>query len=602
MKYPLPKLDLVGSPGESAGAMENWGAILYTQTYILVDPRLSSERERQQVFSVIAHEMAHQWFGDLVTMAWWDDLWLNEGFASWMASKASDHFHPEWKPLLGALSDKDEALKLDARSSTHPIVQPVETVAQAEQAFDAITYQKGEAVIRMLEAYAGQDNWRTGVRAYMARHQYGNTISDDLWREIDAAAGKPVSQVAADFTRQPGVPLLGVIGEPGALQVSQGRFGVDAGSKSPLTWRVPVGDPAASGGQRLVSGAKPSPLPAAALIVNAGQTGYYRTLYAPRAFAALAQRYPTLPAADQIGALDDAIALGLAGYAPIADGLALGAALPTGADPEVWNNAGPRLAGFDLYYEAGPRREAYRAWVSGRLSPVLALLGWDARPGEPSNAGVLRESLIGTLSLLDDPATVAEARRRMAGAQRDPATLTGGLRDPVIAAVARHADPAAFDALLAQARLSKDPLERNKLFAALATVGDPALAQRMLDFAISPDAPSNTATRLIGTVAQQHPDLAWSFTLAHIDQIAKGAGALTRTIFIPAIAGASTDARRADELTAYAAANIPADAQGAVRVAVARIRYAAEIKARRIPEIDAWIDAHAPTQGTRAGG
>ena len=187
-KYPLPKLDLVAAPGDVSGSMENWGAILFSQTNIVYDPRLSSVGDQQTVYRVIAHEMAHLWSGDLVTMAWWDDLWLNEGFASWMSTKATDHFHPEWRPLLSALADKDEAMRLDARISTHPIVEPVATVAQAEQAFDAITYKKGEAVIRMLETYAGPDAWRDGVRAYMAEHAYGNATSDDLWRAIDKAA------------------------------------------------------------------------------------------------------------------------------------------------------------------------------------------------------------------------------------------------------------------------------------------------------------------------------------------------------------------------------------------------------------------------------
>ena len=190
--------------------MENWGAILFSQTNVVVDPRLSSAGDQQVVYRVIAHEMAHLWSGDLVTMAWWDDLWLNEGFASWMATKATDHFHPEWRALLQRIGDKDEAMLLDARPATHPIVRRIATVAQAEQAFDPITYKKGEAVIRMLEAYAGPDAWRDGVRAYMAEHAYGNATSDDLWRAIDKAAGKPVSAVARDFTTQPGVPLIHV--------------------------------------------------------------------------------------------------------------------------------------------------------------------------------------------------------------------------------------------------------------------------------------------------------------------------------------------------------------------------------------------------------
>jgi aminopeptidase N len=154
--------------------------------------------------------MAHQWFGDLVTMAWWDDLWLNEGFASWMESRATEHFHPEWNAALTAVGSREYAMSMDALQTTHPVVQHVETVEQASQAFDAITYQKGEAVIRMLEAYVGPDAWRAGVRAYMKKHAHGNTVSDDLWREIEAAAGKPITDIAHDFTLQPGVPLITV--------------------------------------------------------------------------------------------------------------------------------------------------------------------------------------------------------------------------------------------------------------------------------------------------------------------------------------------------------------------------------------------------------
>ena len=209
--YPLPKLDLIAGPGSSQffGAMENWGAIFYFERDLLIDPRLATQRNRQQVYLTIAHEMAHQWFGDLVTMAWWDDLWLNEGFASWMENKVTDHFHPEWKVWLQELDDKDEAMRTDARAGTHPIITPINDVLQAGGAFDEITYQKGAAVIRMLEAYVGEDAFRAGVRRYIAAHAYGNTVTDDLWREIDPVSpGRPISQIAHDFTLQAGVPLV----------------------------------------------------------------------------------------------------------------------------------------------------------------------------------------------------------------------------------------------------------------------------------------------------------------------------------------------------------------------------------------------------------
>ncbi|WP_229507659.1 M1 family metallopeptidase [Massilia sp. Dwa41.01b] len=219
VRYPLPKLDNVAGPGRSQffGAMENWGAIFTFEYALLLDPAISTQRDKQEIFATAAHEMAHQWFGDLVTMRWWDDLWLNEGFASWMESRMTARLHPEWNTALDTVNGRDAAMRRDALATTHPVVQHVATVEQASQAFDEITYQKGEAVIRMLEAYVGEDAWRRGVRAYMREHAYGNTASNDLWRQIERAAARPVTQIAHDFTLQPGVPLVRV-----ALPVCKG--------------------------------------------------------------------------------------------------------------------------------------------------------------------------------------------------------------------------------------------------------------------------------------------------------------------------------------------------------------------------------------------
>ncbi|WP_421931957.1 M1 family metallopeptidase [Phenylobacterium sp.] len=593
VKYPLPKLDLIGAPGEAAGAMENWGAILYTQSYIVVDPKLSTAADRQTVFNVVAHEMAHQWFGDLVTMAWWDDLWLNEGFANWMAVKASDHFHPEWRPLLTAQADKDDALKLDSKASTHPVVQTINTVAQAEQAFDAITYQKGEAVIRMLEGYAGPDAWRDGVRAYMAAHAYGNTASRDLWAAIDKAAGKPISAIAHDFTLQPGVPLIALAsGSPPTL--SQGRFGTDEASKAPLTWRVPVRAAPVTGlGSAIISGAAPQTMDGLVMpaVLNAGQTGYYRSLYDAKAFALVAGQMGKWEAADQIGLLDDGLALGLAGYAPVGNYLQLAAALPASADPLVWRRAADGLAGLDGYFDPGPGRDAYRAWVLARLAPVLSRVGFDARAGEADNEAILRETLLTALIALDSPAVLAEARRRFEATGHDLSKLDASARSWVLPGVVQGADAATFETLRGLARASRDPLEKQQLYELLAGVQDAALAQRVLDLAITDEPPTNVGPRLIAGVSNEHPDLAWRFTLANLPAISKGFDALRRNSFVPGIAGRSKDAARAEELLAFAAANIPADAQGDTKVAVARIRYGAEIKARRVPEISAWIAA-----------
>ena len=616
VKYPLPKLDLVAAPGDVSGSMENWGAILFSQSNVIYDPKLSSIGDQQDVFRIIAHEMAHLWSGDLVTMAWWDDLWLNEGFASWMSTKATNHFHPEWRPLLGALADKDEAMNLDARAGSHAIVQRVASVTQAEQAFDPITYKKGEAVIRMLEAYAGPDAWQAGVRAYMAEHAYGNATSDDLWKSIDKAASKPVSAVARDFTTQPGVPLIHVasssaganltevrLADASALQsvtIAQSQQDVDAQNAKILSWRAPVRVQSAIGGaaeDRLVSRTSPQSI-GHAVVVNAGQLGYFRVAYDRPAFASLVDNLGKLPAADQFGLLNDGLALGMGGEEPIANYLRLTAALPATADAVVWRDQARTLAGIEGYYGAGPGKTAFRAWASQLLAPVLQRVGFDARPGEPATEAVLRETLLLALSQIGDPSVSAEARRRFAGAASDLSKLAPGERRWVVVGAARAADPNTFQTLRALAKAAKDPLERNELYIDLAAVEDETLAAQVLALSITDEAPTNMAPVLVREVSAVHPALAWRFTLDNLPVITRNLDTLNRSTFVPRVAQASNDPKMVAELSAYAAKNIPPDAMGEVKVAISRIRNNADIQARRLNQIDAWI---ADKRGTASG-
>ncbi|MEO8352240.1 MAG: M1 family metallopeptidase, partial [Chthoniobacteraceae bacterium] len=203
VKYPLPKLDQLSFASTASGGMENWGCIIYTDTAFLYDPATSSQRTKERVFEVIAHEIAHQWFGDYVTMAWWDNLWLNEGFASWMGTKATDHFNPDWKSWLRAADEKEWAMRLDARSTTHPIQQPITRESQVNDIFDVITYSKGQAFLRMLETWLGEEPFRDGLRLYMKRHAYSNATTADLWAALGEASRKPVAKMAAEWTEQP---------------------------------------------------------------------------------------------------------------------------------------------------------------------------------------------------------------------------------------------------------------------------------------------------------------------------------------------------------------------------------------------------------------
>src|ERR1700733_2806190 len=368
--YPLPKLDLIAAPGSSQffSAMENWGAIFYFEKDLLIDAQLSTEDDRQNIAVVIAHEMAHQWFGDLVTMAWWDDLWLNEGFASWMENKAVDHFHPKWKLWLQDQSAVQNAMNVDAGSGTHPIITPINDVLQASNAFDVITYQKGSAVIRMLEAYVGEDAFRAGVRRYMHDHAYANTVTDDLWNEIDAVSARKVRDIAHDFTLHAGVPLIATQAAPcqrGSvrLALSQNRFSIDeSGASGAQLWHVPVAVQALGAAEAthlIVAGGAATPAmlaPCAPALLNVGHTAYFRSRYASEDFTALVERYPQLPAADQLGLLNDTEALATVGQVPMAQYMLLTTKVRPDDEPLIWIGLAQSLVRFDSLYDGRPGR------------------------------------------------------------------------------------------------------------------------------------------------------------------------------------------------------------------------------------------------------
>ena len=599
--YPLPVLDNIAAPGRSQffSAMENWGAIFYFEYALLLDPKISTETDKQNVFTTVAHEMAHQWFGDLVTMAWWDDLWLNEGFASWMEGRATEHFHPEWNAALNAVGGREYAMSLDALSTTHPVVQHVETVEQASQAFDAITYQKGEAVIRMLEGYVGHDAWRDGVRAYMKKHAHGNTVSDDLWQAVEASAKKPITAIAHDFTLQPGVPLITVDSASCAagkttLTLTQGEFSKDMPGKKPLVWRTPVTVKALSGGEAktLVSGGKGSVTVEGCgpVVVNAGQSGYFRVNYGPERFAAIARDFAKLPSIDQLGVMSDAWSMGLAGYQPATDFLDLAKAAPASADPQVLSKVASVFSTIDGYYEGMPaERAAFRKLAIAQLRPLLAKVGWTAKAGEADNLAILRADLIGTLGGLGDPEVVAEATRRFNADKTDPAAIPGPLRKTILGVVAKHADQATWDAIHAQAVAEKTPLVRAQLYSLLAAAEDETLARKALELALTPEPGETLSSTMISRVATNHPDMTFDWAVANKDKVNEKVDSSSRTRFIPGLGAASSNPATADKIKAYAAANLAEGSRKEAEKAAAAVLNRAQIRQQRLPAITAWV-------------
>ena len=598
--YPLPKLDNVAGPGSSQffGAMENWGAIFSFESILLVDPSITTEERRQSIFRVAAHEIAHQWFGNLVTMAWWDDLWLNEGFASWMATKATAALHPEWEPLLARVDGRESAMQLDSLQTTHPVVQQLTTVEQISQAFDAITYRKGEAVITMLEDYIGEEAWRDGVRAYIARHRLGNTRTVDLWQAIGQAANRPVTAIAHDFTLQPGVPLIRVdeaqcVGGRTRISLRQGQFSRDTPDAQPLAWRVPV--IAAAGGRELRTivegGAAQAEVPGCGpLVVNYGQAGYYRTLYAPPLLARLTSDYGRLRPLDQIGLLADNWALGLAGYQ--SPGLALDMldAAPDNGNSRLWSRVAGILAQVhDMYGSDPDRQAAFDLYAAGKLDPILRRLGWSPRADERANDAVLRAELLGTMGFLRDPAVVAEANRRFDADH--PSVASGPLRQTILGIVAYNADGTRWDRLRAVARDERNPLVRVQLYQLLGSARDEALARRALDLALTDEPGATNASQLISSVAGVHPDLAFDFALGNRDRVEALVDASSRSRYLSGLAAGSADPAMVERLRQYADRHLTPQSRRPADRAIAGIEDRVRVRQQRLPEISRWLES-----------
>ena len=592
VRFPLPKLDLIAAPGAiEGGSMENWGAIFYSQHHVLFDPTRSTEADRQLVFLVVAHEMAHQWFGDLVTMSWWDNLWLNEGFARWMQTFVADDLHPEWETGLQAASIFELGKQADAVPSTHPVVQEILTADQAEEAFDFITYDKGAAIITMMNAYVGRDHFREGVRRYMHAHAFGNTVDSDLWSVMQQVAGSPILAIERDFTRQAGVPLVTVTRTSRGAHLLEGRFAQDPATiknEPHQTWRLPLAIRPLGGSERtvLLRGAADVALQLPAL-VNAGQLGYARVLYDKDTFDALAPKLGSLGPTDELGLLNDAYALGTAGYAPVSRMVSIPAGLPADANPIVWSRAIVLLTEIDSHYTDTPQRAAFRSFALRLLAPVAARIGSEVAPGESSNITILRSSVLVAQATFGDVSVLERARRTFAGNSGTPAQLRTAM-----SVVAAHADKATFDGLVERAQKDSDPLQKQHVYVALAGVIDPVLAQRMAEIAMTEQIPAGGGPEIITALTLLHPDLVWQLVVPRLEDPALRIDKSDRWRLAAKAAAGSVDSQRVAELQAYVAKNVPPEATRPFLAAVASIQQNQLYAAKVLPQIDSWINGH----------
>jgi len=610
--YPLPKLDQIAIPGGFGGAMENWGGITYYESVLLFDPEKSSAATRQRIYEVIAHETAHMWFGDLVTMAWWDNLWLNEGFASWMGTKCTARFNPQWEVWLENVIPRDPTRRTgisrelemegDARSTTHAIQQPIANEAEANSAFDDITYRKGQAFLLMLESFLGENVFRDGIRRYIAAHKYSNSTTADLWNALGAASGKPVGEIATAWTEQPGFPVVKVKRDGGRGSLTQERFTIHFSNAPPLQWKIPltyflVGD--AKPQSRLMTGKTDnlSDVPSdRALKLNAEGTGNYRVEYDEASWKLLLNALPKLNVPDRVNLLGDAWALVQSNRAPLSLYLSLIEKLPSLselAEREQIINTFDFINGLLV---GSSVREKFQAAARSILRPGLDQLGWEAKKDEAPRAASLRGSLISALGDLNDQEIVAGCRERFQKYVVDRRSVAPDLRAPVLSVVGHYADEATWNKLRELGLATTSSEEKQNYYDALAGARDPKLAAKSLQISLTDELPTSRAIFLVGKVARsgEHPDLAWKFAKANMKVLLAKTDALGANSYAPSLFTFFSDLSRVAELQAYARTNLPATSAKEVAKAVDEIEFRAEFKGRLASQLTAWIENQKP--------
>ena len=593
--YPLPKLDQIAIPGGFNGAMENWGGIVYNESALLYDPKTSPDSTRQRSFGINAHEVAHQWFGNLVTMAWWDNLWLNEGFASWMATKATDHFHPEWRAPLNVQANGEYVLNQDARKTTHPIQTPVETEEQAASAFDGITYSKGQAFLRMLEAYLGEEPFRKGIRAYMAQHQYSNTTSANLWSALEKASGKPVEKLASDWTTMPGFPLVSVeqACENGKRRVtlSQQQYRLDEPALEKRLWNIPVqvGTVNGKASYTLLSGPSVTvtqPNCDGALVIDPASVGYFRIKYDAVTFEALAQQAPKLADTTRLKLLNDTWSLAQGGTIPLSGYFKLLDKYVDEPRFAVWGSIMESLATLDELAKNEPEQAAIRRLVIALASPRMNKLGWTVKAADTAEERQLRSLLASALARSGDAGAIAQANSGLQNYLKNPASVDVSMLDFVVATAGRYADQKTYEQMVERTLQTQNTEERGRFGRSLLMAQDSALAARSLKLALSDALPAAMTSGVVPLVSYAgHSDLAWTFALANREVLLKDQEAGGKNRLFPGIVAGSTKALDADMMEAYVKQTFGADAQvEAARVGNA-IRTRVKQKQALLPQV-----------------
>ena len=566
--YPFEKLDMVAVSVFNAGAMENAGLITFRQELILTKPGEMTQARQERYATVAAHEMAHQWFGDLVTLAWWDDTWLNESFAEWMMTRVVEKWKPEWDLDVGAVSSKSGVMGSDSLDTARTIRQPIESANDIANAFDGITYQKGEAVLRMIEKQVGPDVFQAGVRAYLGKHAGGNATYADFVGEMSAAAKTDLRPLFDAFVLQSGVPLVSMAmtcakGAPPTLALAQRRY-VPTGSKidPKRTWQVPVcvrwGAGKETGRDCTTLGAAEGTLALTAktcpdwVLPNAGETGYYRSLPTPELLTKLLAHTKQLTLAERVGVLGDL--QGLIASGDVQNSVALGLVAEQAKEPSrhiVTASVGI-VAGIDNMVPDALRPN-YERFIRKLYGARAKELGWVSKPGEGEDAKELRPTLLGLVAGDGrDPALIKQATALAGKWLDDHKAVQPEVVGTVLRVAGRFGDQKLFDRLHADAKKTTDRQERTRLLGAMGAFSDPKIVAQALALSITDEFDLRESSALIngGFADPRTRETTFAFIKAHFDEILAKLPPMYRSYMVYVVIPLC-DADRRPELEAF---------------------------------------------------
>jgi aminopeptidase N len=588
--YPFPKLDNIGIPDFQAGAMENAGAIVYRETSLLAGSQAAASR-RRQIASTVGHEIAHQWFGDLVTMNWWNDVWLNEGFATFMTPKAMAAAHPEWDTATSTARSTRESIELDSMRSTRAIRTNATRSDEINELFDGIAYGKTAAVLRMVEHWVGEEPFRNGISAYLKKYSWSNATGEDFWTTMAQTTKRPVDRVMTSFVMQAGAPVImatqSCANDERTVELSQERFLI-VGDKLPAqTWEVPVcARTTSSSEERCVVLEKTSQRVtfhgcSAPLLLNARGHGFYVTQYASDDLAALRAHLDQLSAAERVTLLEDDWMLVRARRRDIGDDLALVEALPGNATRTEMQSLADRFRDVNDYLLTDADRDAWRKWVGTSTRRFLPRGGWTAPNDESDEQRELRATVLEILGDgADDPDVVAGAREIASRYLDDPKSLDATLAEAAIGVAVRHGDAALFDRVLAAWRNAKTPEQRSRWSAALLRFRDPALTQRMLEFATGSEVKSQDSPRFLRSLLE-NPSTSgatWEWIRTRWDEVSKRFPYWALESAVAGL-GTSCDAGTQREIDAFFATHPAPGAERRIRITKERVETCVAFRA-----------------------